>query len=78
MHSAVLRRVHTCSSTFIRLSRYVSLPFLTHRREGRQPAVPHTASSIDGHQMSRISDSVSNMYWEHRMNTVENVGKTEY
>jgi hypothetical protein len=29
-------------------------------------------------QMSRIYDSVSNMYWEHRMNTVENVGKTEY
>jgi hypothetical protein len=47
MHSAVLPRVHTCSSTVIRLSRYVSLPCLTHRREGRQPAVPHTASSID-------------------------------
>jgi hypothetical protein len=28
--------------------------------------------------VENISDSVSNMYWEHRMNTVKNEGKSEY
>jgi hypothetical protein len=40
--------------------------------------MPLAIEIVMGITVENISDSVSNMYWEHRMNTVKNEGKSEY